>query len=1624
MSRKFVTWIAALTTAFATVLPAIAQEREPVDPVEDTPVEEPTEQREKVSRSIEPANLTPIDAVDKETDQVARLGTGTERRTYLIRLVDDAVPTYDGGVPGLQPTAPDPGETLDPDSAPVREYQEFLVEEQVSLIQRLDRIAGRDVEVPFTYQFAVNGFAAVLTPEEAREIALDPAVASISLDEERELHTDRGPQLIGAPTLWNAQAELGLPEDIKGEGVVIGTIDTGISPGNQSFADVGGDGYDHDNPYGSFLGVCDPANPDSAGGFDPGFPCNDKLVGAYVFGALNDTAVDYDGHGSHTSSTSGGNVVNDVVVETPTFTTPPFDISGVAPHANVISYLGCCSVSGLTAAIDQAIADGVDAINYSIGSSAPSQLWDDFDTVGFLNARAAGIFVATSNGNAGPFEATTGSPSDAPWITSVGASQHDRNNGNILTDLNSSAGPLPDIVGKSTTGSLGATPIVYAGDFGDPLCGDTTGHEAEFAGNIVVCDRGVFGRVQKSQNVAGQGAAGFVLIQAEADGPSLLGDTYVIPGVFITFADGQVLLDWLATGTGHEAAIAGTEFEIGDQFADIIGSFSSRGPNRAVDILVPDVTAPGVDILAALHDLGATNQYDVDVHGFISGTSMASPHVAGAGALLTQAHPDWTPAEMQSALMTTASPTVANQDLEPATPYTQGAGRIDVGLAAQASLIFDETFANYMAANPDEGGDPKTLNLPSFANTQCLAVCAWDRTATVPDGVPAGVTWTASTVADDGLSIDVSLSDATVSPGDSTDITVTATVAGAPEGETLFGRITLTPDNPDVPTVTMPLAVVPADAVLPGEVEITTRRNAGSHVVSDIQSIEVTDFTGSMLGMVPGTLNEGSLDQDPTRDDPYDDLSQVDVYLVDVPAGATRLISESIEAEMPDLDLFVGQGDTPSLATQVCASTSPTAVEKCDITDPDPGTWWVLIQNWGGSEEQPDAYVTSTAVVPSEDLGNAGIEGPETVPVGEPYDVTVHWDIPEMTAGDRWYGTAVFGSSASTPGDIGAFPVTIIRADDDVAKTASPEQAKAGDTVSYEITIQPNLTPENLNYTITDTIPDGLTVDPASVTGGGVVDGQTITWEVEVPSPVGQTGSYAVSTPATSEQCLAWSGFVDLGAAGIGLAPLDGDSVAATAFGNIGPFEHYGELFPNLVVTEDGFVTVTGGYGGFPWIPQVMPNTSLPNGVLAPLWSDLELSLADSRGMRLATSAGVGAAIVQWDDPFEWTSDATVGPSVGKFQAWIYNTVEDFRPEMTFEYGTLGELPGTSTIGTENILGTLATAALNAGDPSGILEEGGTICLDYEGPSFGEITLAYDVTVDEDAEPGIYTNEVVHVTDDPFAQPATTSTDVEVLEQEADVSIVKTGEQTGIREIVYTVTVSNDGPDDATGVVVTDELPAEVEYLSDTCEAANLPPWTWEIGDLAAGAVVECMITVGVADSATIDNTATVTGEEADPNPDNNESTATVEAEVCTVEVTGVHTGRLRVSEGVTCLDGATVIGPVTVDEGAALLSSGSQITGPLRSNGALLLSLCDTGVTGPVRVDRSSAVELGDPTVDCAGNQIVGPVTVNRTDGPSVIADNTITGALSCANNEPPPVNNGFPNSVTGPQRGQCADL
>ena len=536
----------------------------------------------------------------------AQAGAAASTAQYIVQLTDPPLASYRGGIVGLEATNPAArgAVELDVKSAASKAYLDYLATKQANVRSALQLAIGRAVAVPFTYRYAYNGFAAILTEQEAAAARNVSGVAEVEKEFARELQTDAGPAWIGAPGVWSGADTGGLP-GTKGEGVVVGVIDTGINHDHPSFADKGGDGYDHTNPRGTFYGLCDPVL---------GVPfCNDKLIGVWDF--TGTSPEDDNQHGSHTASTSAGNVLS-AEITAPTLTLTR-NISGVAPHANLITYKACiaagCLSPSLTAAIDQATADGVDVINYSIGGG-PTDPWDDADSEAFLGARDAGIFVSASAGNDGPRAETVGSPANSPWLLSVGASTHNRAFVNSLTSLSGGATGAPaDLVGKSFTAGYGPAPIVYAGDYGSALCGEgpasPEGSAAvnpflpgTFHGEIVVCDRGVYGRVEKAANVAEAGAGGFVLANDEPSGDSLVGDAYPIPGVHLTYDDGLVLKGWLAQGTGHTGTIAGTTADTSATYGDVMASFSSRGPNKtALDVLKPDVTAPGVDILAAVH---------------------------------------------------------------------------------------------------------------------------------------------------------------------------------------------------------------------------------------------------------------------------------------------------------------------------------------------------------------------------------------------------------------------------------------------------------------------------------------------------------------------------------------------------------------------------------------------------------------------------------------------------------------------------------------------------------------------------------------------------------------------------------------------------------------------------------------------------------------------------------------------------------------------------------------------------------------------------------------------------------------------------------------------------------------
>ncbi len=290
-------------------------------------------------------------------------------------------------------------------------YVDYLADLRRSRLNDASIALMRPLEPTRVFQHTLNGMTVELTADEARRIALVPGVRTVRPEFKRYLMTDRGPAWINADDVWTGVAT-GVPN--RGEGVIVGVIDSGINRSHVSF-----DGAGITNPLGAFRGYC--VSTPSA--------CNSKLIGLWDFtdgGAGTSDPVDTDGHGTHTASTAAGNE----------FFISPNTYSGVAPRANLIAYKACpgesCDGGAILASIEQAVVDGVDVINYSIGSG-PSDPWATFpvgggadDSEAFLGAREAGIVVAAAAGNDGPEPGTHSNPANSPWVLGVAAATHNR----------------------------------------------------------------------------------------------------------------------------------------------------------------------------------------------------------------------------------------------------------------------------------------------------------------------------------------------------------------------------------------------------------------------------------------------------------------------------------------------------------------------------------------------------------------------------------------------------------------------------------------------------------------------------------------------------------------------------------------------------------------------------------------------------------------------------------------------------------------------------------------------------------------------------------------------------------------------------------------------------------------------------------------------------------------------------------------------------------------------------------------------------------------------------------------------------------------------------------------------
>lgn len=629
----------------------------------------------------------------------------------------------------------------------------------------------------------VGGVSMIVPEDRVEELSRLPGVKQVLRDELLQIDTERTPSFIGANQL-HAMGNEG-----RGAGVVVGVLDTGIWPEHPSYSDPDPTGEAYPEPPATWTGTA--CEFGSAVSGDVGFTCNNKLIGADRFMATYDVVIgllpgefpsarDDNGHGTHTSSTAAGNRR----VPASIFGVPRGRVSGIAPRAHVVMYKVCgdegCFSSDSAAAVQQAILDGVDVLNFSIGGG--TNPYSDAVSLAFLDAYNAGVLVAASAGNSGPGADTVAHRE--PWVATVAASTSNRHFLSALTLMGDNGDTL-DLSGASVTDGIAYTSLVIAADapFNDPLCQNSTADGA-FVGKVVVCRRGVNARVEKSFNVRQRGGVGMILYNPVLQGLST--DNHFVPTVHLENDAGASLLAFLAAHTGESATF--TRGEATTVQGDKMAAFSSRGgPGQTLGIGKPDVTAPGVQILAGNTPLPATPLGGLPGQLFqaIDGTSMSSPHVAGSAALLAGLHPDWTPGQIKSALMLTAKiNNVFKEDgVTSSDPFDRGSGRIRVNEADNPGISISDTGANFVALQ----ANLSTANYPSLYVPIHPGIVTVHRT--VHSELWADAHWSVTQSAPVDVKITVTPNQFLLPAGGDQTIAITVDASAVPVGQTRFARL-------------------------------------------------------------------------------------------------------------------------------------------------------------------------------------------------------------------------------------------------------------------------------------------------------------------------------------------------------------------------------------------------------------------------------------------------------------------------------------------------------------------------------------------------------------------------------------------------------------------------------------------------------------------------------------------------------------------------------------------------------------------------------------------------------------------------------------------------------------------
>jgi len=933
---------------------------------------------------------------------------------YIVEMVNSPVVAYKGEIKGLKATTPKNGQKIDPNGSDVVNYVNYLKSKHDEAIAK---VGGQKV---YDYVYSYNGFAAKLTLEQANKIASMDGVLVVNSDEVLTLDTSSTPGFLGltAPGgLW----EIG----VKGEDVIIGIVDGGIWPESLSFSDRTGlngnatkDGKLDYQQIPGWHGKCVPGEEFNAS------MCNQKLIGAQYFNAgwggnagidaqlpwEYNSPRDFGGHGTHTASTAGGNENVPTTGAAAVFGS----ISGIAPRARIAAYKVCwetgtggsCFSTDSVAAIDQAVADGVDVINFSISGSQTN--FRDSVEIAFLFAADAGVFVAASAGNSGPTTSTVAHP--GPWLTTVAAGTHNRNGEGSVTlgngatyygaSVATAVGPAP-LIDSVNAGLAGANPAEVE------LCYPGTLDPAVVSGTIVLCKRGVIARVDKSLAVQLAGGVGMVLYNSPDS--SLNADFHFVPSVHVNNANGLAIKAYAAT-PGATASIAQATV-VYNVAAPFTASFSSRGPLRAGngDLLKPDLIAPGQDILAAVAPPGNAGR-DFDLY---SGTSMSSPHVAGLGALLKDLHPDWSPMMIKSALMTTGvdvldGGTPPAAETNPVLIFRQGAGHVRPNSAADPGLVFDSGFNDWLnfICGTQPGSfcsafkpiDPSNLNVASIAIGDLAG--AQTVTRTVKNVGKTAATYNFSYTGLAGFNVSVSPLSFTLAKGASQTITFTFTRTTAALNAYTGGQFRWTDGTH---TVRIPVVIRPVALAAPTQV-------SGSYNVTFGYT---GAFTATARGLVPAAITAGNVSDDPT--DGACSLTSPNAQLIPVtiPLGTTFARFSLFDADVnpgSDLDLCVFN----AIGTPIGSSGSGTSAEEVNIgngtLDIGGTTYTVVVQGWGVVGSSP--FKLHTWLLGVADAGNMTVTAPASAVQG-PGTITLTFS--GLTSGVKYLGSVAYGGAAGLP---------------------------------------------------------------------------------------------------------------------------------------------------------------------------------------------------------------------------------------------------------------------------------------------------------------------------------------------------------------------------------------------------------------------------------------------------------------------------------------------------------------------------------------------------------------------------------------------------------------------------------